>query len=89
MGILWLSSSSSEAALVMETVTEQLLLAGVDEGLGGGEVRLGVVRGGEWNNLLAGDKLGDEDLLRGVEDDLASMLDLAGVEVAGTAGGKG
>ena len=62
-------------------------MAGVDEGLGGGEVRFGVVKGGEWNNLLAGDKLGDEDLLKGV--DLASVDLAAGVEVAGTAGGTG
>lgn len=65
--------------------------AGVDDGLGGGGLRfeVGVVKGGEWKSLLLGeyDKLGEDDLLNNLElssDDLET-----GVEVNGTAGGRG
>ena len=44
------------------------LLTGVEDGLGGNEGQFFTdVKGGEWNNLFEGDKLGEDDLLIGVD----------------------
>ena len=62
----------------------------MEEGLGGGGLWFEVeFKGGEWNNLLVGDeRFGEDDLRNNLE--LSSVDDLeTGVEVRGTAGGRG
>ena len=57
----------------IDTVTSKSLFwdilefwAGVEDGLGGWGHLAELVKGGEWNNLFEGDKLGEDDLLKGV-----------------------
>ena len=73
-------SSSSEldvppvsVLVIIDTVTSksfcdilELLFAGVEDGLGGCGHLVELVKGGEWNNRFEGDKLGEDDLLKGV-----------------------
>ena len=90
------ASSSSEVvsvSVIIDTVTEQLL-AGVEDGLGGCRLLTEAVKGGEWNNLFVGDcKLGEDDLLNNLQlsdESIEEGDDLeTGVEVKGTAGGRG